>query len=175
MRTWLRRNRWALLALPVLPLALMLPEIDRFYNVFVAYEYRVAVEAPPGGQVSYGDGRMRLVSVASIQPTDHAGEVVAAPAGFAFVRAVVAFDLDEQDSLATCAIFLEDSLGRRHEPAPVLLSGTPYLSDGCVDYENGALAFESSLYFLLPPDAEPAAIRIEHDPQRPRFARLRVD
>jgi hypothetical protein len=175
MRTWLRRNRWALLSLPLLPLALLLPQIDRFYNVFIANEYRVAVEAPPGEQASYGGGRIRLISAAPFQPRDYAGEVVAAPAGFTFVRAVVAFDLDEHDSLAACSIFLEDSLGRRHQPAPVPLAGTPYSSGGCADYDKHALAFESTLYFLLPPNAEMAAIRIELDAARPRFARLRID
>src|SRR5690606_923705 len=71
VKTWLLRNRWALLALPVLLIALPLPQIDRYYNVFVASAYRVAVQASPGEQVSYGGGRMRLVSAGPFVPTSY--------------------------------------------------------------------------------------------------------
>lgn len=172
MRAWLKRNRWGLLALPLLVLALPLPQIDRYYNVFVAAPYRVAVEAPPGEQVSYGGGRMWLVSAQPFRPVDHFGDPVSVPAGFTFIHAVVGFKVDTGDALSACSIFLEDSLGRRHGPGPVALTRTPYRSDTCMDLEGRSLTFQADLYFLLPPGADPAAIRIELDRERPRFVRL---
>jgi hypothetical protein len=174
MKTWLRRNRWGLIALPLLLALIGLPEVDDLYNRYYLSRYVQAIDVEPGAQGAYGRGRVRLDGIGPFRPKTPEGDQIAVPPGYQFVVAHLYFDLDDPKAFGACDIFLEDQQGRRFEPDPRELSLTSYHSGNCADYKDEKSSFVGQVYFLLPPDAEPAAIRIEVITLKPRFLRLRV-
>jgi hypothetical protein len=176
VKRWLRRNVWALVALPVVIVALGLPEINDLYHRYVTGRFREAVEVAKGAQGTYGDGRVTLVDITKVTPTTYGGDPIEVPSGYVFWKAVLSFDLKAANSLGGCKIFLEDGEGRRFTTSVKQLGDSKLRSsDGCADYsslDGEKTSFTSDLYFLLPPGAEPAAIRIERGTLMPRYLLL---
>jgi hypothetical protein len=173
MRAWLRRNRWGLAALPLVLALIGAPEADDLINRYYYARYVSAIEVASGTTGTYGKGRVRLQALEPVEPTDYDGKPVAF-AGYRFWRAELAFDLDEAKALDGCAIALEDRSGRRFSAGPHELAQTKLSSGSCFDFDNNQRAFNSEIYFMLPADAQPAAIRIELSTLKPRFLRLQV-
>lgn len=172
MRGWLRRNRWGLVALPLTLALIGAPEADDLINRYYARRFVSAIEVSSGTTGTYGKGRVRLEAVTPVEATDYDDKPVAF-AGYRFWKADLAFDLDEPQALGACTISLEDQRGWRFDAGPHELTQTKLRSGSCYDLDD-KLAFSSEIYFLLPADAQPAAIRIELPTLQPRFLRLRV-
>lgn len=194
MITWTRRNLWGLLALPLLLVGLGLPFAEDLYGRYVRDVPTRAVEARLGQPVQYGDTTVTMVELSRVTATDSStDQPVTLPPGYSFWRARLHFvtqptsdvaaesepgslagiDTVDTPGLGGCKISLEDQNGRNYLAGPTRLSGTDlYGTTGCTPSEEGVLSFDGSAYFLLPPDAEPVAVRIFLSTMLPRYLRL---
>jgi hypothetical protein len=173
--TWLRRNRWGLLALvPALVLALWPSGCDG-YARYRASRPREPVTASRGGWVTFAGARMRLVElVPAGDLADFGGRPVPLPEGTRAWRARIAFEAPRTAPVAGCRLTLEDTAGRTFEAGPAELQGARIPFAGCAPEpaDGASPAFETVAHFLLPTAARPAAVRVTVATQLPRYARL---
>jgi hypothetical protein len=175
--SWLRRNRWGLVALvPVLAATIGLQWGDA-YDRYWRNEPREPVTAGRDGWVWFAGARMRLVDLGpGTDLEEFGGEPYRPPAGTEVWRAKVSFDAPRPDDLGGCAIVLADAAGRTYQASPSELSGTRAGFAGCTPSfsDKGATRYESTVYFLVPKGARPAGVRITMGTQNPRYALLRL-
>jgi hypothetical protein len=159
--TWLRRNWIALLALPVLIIGLGAPDIDDLYGRFVRFKPALEIDGIKGQTVHLGQTTVQLLDVARIYPVDpENGDPITVPAGYAFWRVRMSFTVTTPDDLTACEVTIEDQTGRRFGADPHQLALTSDQSGGCLADDDTALSFDNVFYYLLPPQAKPAAIRL---------------
>jgi hypothetical protein len=171
---WWRRNRWGVLALvPVLLLALGL-QLDDVYDIYWKRKPRQPVSPGADGWVSYGDARIKLVSLGPVSDLKtYGGEPFTPPPGVAAWKATVAFEAAKSSGIGACRLSLEDDTGRTYEPSPGELSGTRTSFASCLpDGDPPPTSYQKDLYFATPASARPTALRVTLTLQLPRYARL---
>jgi hypothetical protein len=179
---WWRRNGWGLLLVgPMLAAALAGPY---FQDAHVYLEDptnpHVPVAAGRGGWVPYANARIRLDQIAELNaPADRSGRPVDLAGGQVW-QAPATFETAEADGLTGCLVYLEDASGRRYgeRPAELTTVNLPPGSAGCTrPARPGASAppagqYQLSFFFLLPPDATPAAFFVGVPTAYPSYAHL---
>jgi hypothetical protein len=177
VKSWLRRNRWGLVALVPMLAATVALQWGDVYDRYWRGQPRQPVAAGRDGWVAFAGARMRLTELGP--GTDLAGfggEPYRPPAGTAVWRAKISFDAPKPDDLGGCAIVLADADGRTYEAGPREFSSaragfpscTPSLSD------EGKTEYEQTVYFLTPTEAQPAGIRVTLRTEYPSYALLRL-
>jgi hypothetical protein len=186
-RGWWRRNRWGLVALvPALVALLALSTEDLYYKVYVR-EPRVPVAAAADGSYEVRGTRVRLVDFA--KATDlktYDGSAFEPPAGVVIWRARIEFavapgidpktDAQKDTEIGGCEISLIDAEGRIFEDDPYnMLSGArDVVGSGClVNFDAPDPArYVNAVYFALPSDSQPVAVRIYDAIMLPNYIRL---
>jgi hypothetical protein len=176
---WWRRNRWGLLLLvPALVLALYSPAKDAYDRYWEGQPHQ-PVSAAPGGWVSYGDARMRLVALAvDTSLKDFLGEPLDLADGAQAWRATVGFDTPDSKKLIGCQLYLEAGNGDTFAASPSELANYDLPLPGCAPDETlGASpspsgAYQTTAYFVLPPNVRPTALRVVLSAKLPAYARL---
>lgn len=172
---WWRRNRWGVLALiPVLLLALGLASED-VWGVYWKQQPREPVTPGLDGWLSYGGGRVRLVSLEQADDLKtYSGEPFTPPLGVRAWKATVSFEASMEATIGACDLSIEDSAGNLYEANPAELNGAR--SGGfanCRPEDDPApLAYTNAIYFAAPVPAQVTALRIVVGTELPRYVRF---
>lgn len=176
-KSWWRRNLWGLVAvLPLLAFAVVLRWDDIYWRYWRSQAH-VPLVAAQQQWVGFSGAEMRLVEFGPATGlVASGGKPFEPPAGVKAWRAVIEFKVPDQERLAGCSISLEDTRARTYSMAPNELSRARGLgfetctASGDADSTN----YRSTVYFVMPSDAEPAAVRIIRATEFPNFARLSI-
>jgi hypothetical protein len=174
---WWRRNRWGLVALvPALAAMLALSAEDLYYGVY-ARQPRQPVPANGDGRYELRGTQIRLVGLdpaADLKRYNGSGFV--APVNVTIWRARIEFSTPGETELGGCTITLEDSAGRifNDDPRDLLTGAADVVSHGCSADFNvpDPSRYVNAIYFALPRDARPVAVRINDVRSLPRYIRL---
>jgi hypothetical protein len=174
MKAWWRRNLWALVALPVLLVALGAPDAEDLYHRYLTTKPTDPIIGAPHQTVHFGGADITLIGVRPASPTPpFSAEAVAEPAGYRFYQADLHFSYAKPDNTAGgCHISLVDVFGREFSDGPDELELAGVTSGTCEDLDNEKLQFDTTVYFRLPLSAEPAAILITREDLLPHYVRL---
>lgn len=138
-QTWWRRNRWALLALPVVLVVVALSGAGRVATFWLPYEMTDRVESRPGELTTFTDDyrdaggeRERTLRLAVQEvtadptPVTSAGEPVEGeglfPQGTRLWQVEIAIEADPETVLGGCRVALVDADGRVTERDSALLA-----------------------------------------------------
>jgi hypothetical protein len=180
-RTWVRRNRWGLVALiPALATALVVPVQD-FHSQRWDKQPHDRVAAASDGSVDYDHARMTLVTLfktAGLQ--DFAGEPIAIPAGSAVWQAKLRFRTSTPDAVGSCSMYLATEDGSTYDADPTELNEAGLSMDDLPFCEantdpNGKplTDWTLTLFFLTPAQAKPIGLQINADRELPRYALIK--
>ena len=153
MRTWWRRNRYALPAMAVALAALAWPASETARDLWWPSGEHVPRSPGDDGWAGIDGAQLRLASFGPAEPPS--GD--SAPGDYAVWRAELQARADGADP-RTCDAELEDADGRRYA------AGSRHLPS----YEDASFGVEcgggeepgSVVYFLLPDGAEPRSVRV---------------
>jgi hypothetical protein len=180
---WWRRNRWGLIALvPALAAAVAVPTYEA-YEGYWKSRPREPIVAGDDGWVAFAGARLRLEELAPADDlVDSNRNPVTPPEGVKVWRVRIAFNAPDAESLAGCALTLEDDSGRTYGDAPRDLAMVTLLNARCTPPDTelatpspGASApstYENVTYFATPSSARPVAVRVTLRGHLPAYARL---
>lgn len=177
---WWRRNVWGLvLILPAVAFVVAVRWDSIYYGV-IRSEPLIPVNAAQQEWVDFKGAKMRLTEFAPATGLVASGnKPLALPDGVKAWRAVIEFQAPDQEALEGCKFQLEDTAGRLYSDRPDELSlarGLPIAS--CVpldeDEEERSSDYSATVVFVMPSQAQPAAVRITWLTQYPRFVRLTI-
>jgi len=174
---WWRRNTWGLIAvIPLFAIAAGLVFIDPAYRF---WNNRASQPVSPGegSWVSLPGVRLRLGGFDAITLLDFRKKPVSLPPDTMAWRAVIEFQVDDEQVARGCKVQLEDAAGALYGVQPAEMSRARVNDVGlpCAPKDPGQgklTRYSTPVYFVLPADAEPVAIRVIWRSQNPRFARL---
>jgi hypothetical protein len=170
-----RRNMWGLLGLLPAVAAFAVVASDRtdFLDQQLNGQPRAGVSAAPADWVSFSKARLRLVAMAATTDLyDTAGRPMKLPPDLKTWRAVIEIQVDNQNDLADCEISLEDSLGRLFGTRPHELANLKMPIPTCTAEDTALNAYQVTVFFVAPADAEPVAVRVMRQAALPSYARL---
>ena len=173
---WWRRNWWGLLLLvPALALAFVPPLRDT-YHQFRRSQFTTPISGSPGGWVGFAGARMRLAGLAVDGGLrDFSGKPLDLPDGVRAWRATIDFDAPDQHGLLGCEIDLEATDGTTFASDPDELDGFDVPIADCTPDDTSdtpPARYQTVAYFVLPPSAKPAGLRITTATKLPTYARL---
>jgi hypothetical protein len=172
--SWVRRNRWGLIALAPAVAAVVLLSAQAAQTSLAAQPH-VAVPADADGWYHLADSRMRLSTV------EHASGLLAAggrpftPAPHVVIwRATIEFDSVNDAEIGACHVSLEDDRGHTYDTDPDLeLAGSVgATSRGCLRVDESAVRYTNAEFFALPDSARPVAVRVVVDGSQPLYVRM---
>jgi hypothetical protein len=170
-----RRNMWGLLGLLPAVAAFAVVALDRtdFYGQQLNGQPRAGVSAAPADWVSYSKAQLRLVAMAPTTDLyDTAGRPLKLAADLKTWRVVIEIQVDNQNDLAECEISLEDKLGRLFGTRAYELANLRMPPPTCTAEDTALNAYQVTVFFVTPADAEPVAVRVVSKAALPGFARL---
>lgn len=177
-RGWFRRNLWGLLTIVPVTAAMLVVYLDKSnaYERFWKFEPRVPVAAVDGW-ADYSGAKIRLVEFAPAKDLrESATKAFVPPEGLKVWRAVIEYNVPDQQSLIGCQLQLEDDKGRLYGTDAAELSnarGVSYV--GCTDKDDDKLnRYQTFVFFITPSDSRPVAVRITRATNLPRYAWLSV-
>ena len=174
---WWRRNRWGLVALvPALLAVLALSAEDLYHGVY-AKQPREPVPANADGSYELFGTKIRLVDLSPATDLKRfGGSAFVLPPNVTVWRARIEFATVEETEIGGCAITLEDSEGRifDDDPTDLLTGARDVVSYGCAaDFDApDPSRYVNAIYFALPRDARPVAVRIYDAVSLPGYVRL---
>ena len=176
---WFRRNRWGLIGLVPAVLALLALSAENVYYGVWSMNPRTPVAADSGGRYTLGTTRIRLVGVAAATDLkSFDGTSFVPPPHVTIWRARIEFATEVKDGntdIGGCAIAIEDTAGRTFSEDPKEIDGAAdVVASSCLPPDNasGPTTYVNAVYFALPSDAHPVAVRITEPVQLPRYVRL---
>lgn len=175
---WWRRNRWGLVALVPAMAGMLALSAENVYHEIHTNRPSEPVPVTADGRYELRGTLIRLVGLS--QATDlrrYDGSAFVAGSTITIWRARIEFTSPQETRLSGgCTIALEDGAGRvfDDDPSDLLDGASGTVSSGC---DAGFDApdknrYVNSVYFALPRDAKPVAIRIYDALTLPRYARL---
>jgi hypothetical protein len=174
---WWRRNRWGLIALvPALLATLALSAENLYYRVY-AQQPRTPIPANANGSYELRATQIRLVDLGpATDLKQYDGSAFVAPPSVTIWRARIEFTAPTKTEIGGCTITLEDSAGRifDDDPTDLLAGARDVVSYGCApDFDApDSSRYVNSIYFALPRDGRPVAIRINDVLTLPGYVRL---
>ena len=175
---WWRRNVWGLAALLPLLAVVVFLRWDDIYWAYWRTQQHVPVNAAARQWVTFAGAEMRLVEFSEATGlTASGGKPFQPPPGVTPWKAVIEFKTGDQEALYGCRMSVEDTRERLFGMSPNELGTVRGISAaGCTAStgQEPAATYRSTVYFVLPPDAKPAAVRISNATELPRYARLTI-
>ena len=174
---WWRRNRWGLLALVPALLAVLALSTEALYHEVYAQQPREAIAANADGSYELRGTQIRLVDISPATDLKrYDGSAFVVPPNVTIWRARIEFATPKETELGGCAITLEDSAGRifDDDPTDLLTGARAVVSKGCAaDFDaSDPSRYVNAIYFALPRDARPVAVRIYDGLSLPGYVRL---
>jgi hypothetical protein len=177
-RSWARRNRWGLVALPLAAALALWPTVgDAVHRADLGIG--VVAGAVPGQWATVGGAGFRLDRLTrSDWARDRGGLPLRLPPGTAIWRADITVRYPAGAHAESCLSYLVDGDGRRYEADPSELGRQHPADVTCpVDDPGKRRATSSSttvrLSYLVPQDRPPSAIWITTNDAAPHYAELR--
>ena len=175
---WFRSNRWGLVAVIPVTIAMIIVYFDRSnaYEKYWEFQPREPVAAV-NGWAEFADAKIRLVEFGPAKDLlDSAGKPYKPAQGLTAWRAVLEFNVADQTTIMGCTIGLEDKRGRLYSARPDELNGARIKTfPGCTDLDDEKLdRYQTVAYFVTPTFTSPVAVRVNRGSNLPRYARLTV-
>jgi hypothetical protein len=174
-RGWWRRNVWGLVLVLPLTAGLFAGNADALYRMNIASEPRDPAPIDADGTAVLDDFQVAIDSFESVSEDDEAlfeRDITLADSVQAW-RAVLHFTGPEKEMGNCTKVALVDAGGRVYPAGPSLLGGLGAI--GCLpDETDSPSPYISTVYFLLPAEAQPQTLRIVWEPLLPRYVGLPV-
>jgi hypothetical protein len=175
-RGWWRRNLWGLIGLvPAVAALLALSAENAYYGAW-SQSPRTPVAADADGRYTMQGAHIRLVDLAEASDLKtYSGAAFVPPGNVKIWRARIEFEADSEAGIGGCGVFVEAADGRLYEDDPREIRGAAKaISSGCLipSEAKGTTTYVNEVFFALPGDARPVAVRLTDARQLPRYVRL---
>ncbi|GAA1736983.1 hypothetical protein [Luedemannella helvata] len=171
---WWRRNWWGLLLVVPLFVATIAPDLGDAYDRWFPTGPTERVSGANGQWVSFGGGRLRLVSLQrAVALRTHSGRPVTLPATVQVWQATLEIDAGRDAPLEGCTLFLEDARGRTFSANPNELSDVDVdRVYGCSRPYGGPESGPFTIVAAFVASSAPSAVRVTLASELPRYAWL---
>jgi hypothetical protein len=181
-RGWWRRNIWGLVLLLPLVLGLFASNLSTAYDRHYRSQAKEPVPVDGTGQAVLDDYALRVIELAPVENELDVDRLVgfgqeAPPSSTRVWRAIVSVDAprDENSTVSVCKSWLVDEAGRRYTNNPDELGRAPHVFGECSpDDDDQPSPYATTMVFLLPAEARPAALVITWLDRLPRCVRFPV-
>jgi hypothetical protein len=176
-RGWWRRNLWGLILVVPLAVGMFALNTTAIYHLNFTSLPKRAVPVDGTGKAVLDDYALRVVEVVRVDNTAELNEVLGStkaplPTTVKVWRAILSF-AGPNDVSSSCGVELIDGQGRAYTAAPseLAVGGTPCYPDD----EAQPSPYVSTVYFLLPTESRPSAVRVMWTSRLPRYILIPVD
>jgi hypothetical protein len=175
-RGWWRRNLWGLILVVPLAAGMFTLNASAIYDLNFTSLPKRAVPVDGTGKAVLDDYALRVVEVVRVDDAVELKEVLGStkaplPTTVKVWRAILSFAGPDEIS-GSCQVELIDGQGRAYTagPSELALGGTPCYPDD--DLQPSP--YVSTVYFLLPTETRPTAVRVMWPPRLPRYILIPV-